>query len=646
MGARTGAIPGNRRAELTESHGVAPSSAKAGCTFMPVAPSTARLVQRLAGWAMLALLWHHANQYAWMAEDAFINFRVIDHALHGLGPNWNPGERVQAYTSVAWMALSIPVTALTHDPIGATWLLSMALCAWLLGMFWLASGRLTWWWMLAVLIWVSSRSVRDYLCSGLESPLVMAATATLVVLSARERTRSSERQAICMAMALALCALVRHDLLPLLAPLAVDRMWRDLSTSTSPARQTAWRLLRCSLLGAWPLLAWSLWAWLYYGSPLPNTASAKIVTGWDAHRQALHYFAYMQTFDPWGCGAMAMSAVAIWWSGSRLLWPVLAGLGLYAAYLLAIGGDYMAGRFMVGPITLCMCAWALSWRDVPGTRPPVGWLQQQSPRTATAASLATLCVLGAATLNVRSDVDTAVHLPLFVHGITDERLFHVQQTDLHTLQTSGVSSRWRQQGRLMGELLKEEPTRGPFILCNIGMAGYFAPSQAVIIDPLALADRFLAGLPPAAHTELRVGHMERPIPREYMLSRLSGTNQFSDPLLAAYYDDVQLVTTGPLLAPARLQAIARLNLGTYRARLQRWQPDDAGGRLLVAAGATPNRARYCLGSGGELMGTAQAQGQLTVVTLPQLSHQPPQAAAPADAPKTPATPPPGRSSGG
>jgi len=42
---------------------------------------------------------HIFIQYAWLTEDAFINFRVLENLRDGLGLVWNPGERVQVFTS-------------------------------------------------------------------------------------------------------------------------------------------------------------------------------------------------------------------------------------------------------------------------------------------------------------------------------------------------------------------------------------------------------------------------------------------------------------------------------------------------------------------------------------------------------------------
>ncbi len=43
----------------------------------------------------------------------------------------------------------------------------------------------------------------------------------------------------------------------------------------------------------------------------------------------------------------------------------------------------------------------------------------------------------------------------------------------------------------------------------------------------------------------------------------TGTNQIKDPGLAAYYDQLALITRGPLFSRARLVAIWRMNTGQF-----------------------------------------------------------------------------------
>src|SRR6266540_4786267 len=44
-------------------------------------------------------------QNAWISDDAYITFRVIENFIAGYGPNFNIGERVQVFTHPLWMVL-------------------------------------------------------------------------------------------------------------------------------------------------------------------------------------------------------------------------------------------------------------------------------------------------------------------------------------------------------------------------------------------------------------------------------------------------------------------------------------------------------------------------------------------------------------
>ena len=76
----------------------------------------ARIARRLsrlpAGWILYpALVWflHLVVMRAWVAEDAYITFRVIENAFSGYGLRWNIHERVQVYTHPLWMLLQLLV---------------------------------------------------------------------------------------------------------------------------------------------------------------------------------------------------------------------------------------------------------------------------------------------------------------------------------------------------------------------------------------------------------------------------------------------------------------------------------------------------------------------------------------------------------
>lgn len=89
------------------------------------------------------------------------------------------------------------------------------------------------------------------------------------------------------------------------------------------------------------------------------------------------------------------------------------------------------------------------------------------------------------------------------------------------------------------------------------MTGYHAPANTHIIDPLALADPFVARLP--SRPGARIGHYERGIPPEYLKTRISGENKFSNEKLATLWNLVESVTQDDLLSRKRLWNIFLLN---------------------------------------------------------------------------------------
>jgi arabinofuranosyltransferase len=553
------------------------------------------------------MLAYHAWRYAWVAEDAFINFRVIDNFKAGLGLTWNPGERVQVYTSTLWMALSIGMSALTGEPLYATVLLSFMLVALGFALLWRCSERQAIPFLTAGVALVCSHSVRDYLCSGLEPPLVMAAIMGFAAVLASRPAPGVAR----LALAVACCALVRHDVLPLVLPFALQALLQ-----LPPAERRLPRLIGQGLLGASPLLAWSAFAWFYYGSPLPNTALAKMVGHFDTTHQARAYLAYVQHFDPLAYVLIGVTVLSTWAARSRWLWPLVVALLGFGAYLFHVGADYMAGRFMVGPLTLCAAVLAMVLAQAGASARVHGLLaslpQGLRERLHGAVMAGLLIPLSVQIAWYTHPSAYAPPFPVIIDGIADERQYYWGSTDLASIRRQGVQSPMR----LNAIAIRESGLRTPLLACNIGMTGYYAPRDVQLIDPLALSDRFLAGLPPAPVTQ-RIGHFERPVPRDYLLSRLSGHNHFSDPTLAAYYDDVETVVRGPLWAASRLAAVWRLSTGTYHARLARWSRTDGGGTMQLAQ-VSPERLRLgCLGGIGRVMYPVLTTAGLTVQALPQ-----------------------------
>jgi hypothetical protein len=107
----------------------------------------------------------------------------------------------------------------------------------------------------------------------------------------------------------------------------------------------------------------------------------------------------------------------------------------------------------------------------------------------------------------------------------------------------------------------------------VGLLGYYAGPRVHIVDPPALGEPLLARLP--AVIPWHPGHFERRSPEGYWESLEAGRNLIPDPKIHAYYDDLLLVTRGPVWSWERFRAIARLNLGADDALLADFGAVDA-----------------------------------------------------------------------
>ena len=64
----------------------------------------------LIGVALVVIL-----RSAWVSDDAYITFRVVDNLWHGYGPRWNISERVCVYTNPLMMLSMAVLYPFTHE---------------------------------------------------------------------------------------------------------------------------------------------------------------------------------------------------------------------------------------------------------------------------------------------------------------------------------------------------------------------------------------------------------------------------------------------------------------------------------------------------------------------------------------------------
>jgi arabinofuranosyltransferase len=501
---------------------------------MGVATMTQRM-QQLTTWLLVLTFGWVAVKTAWLADDAYITLRTVDNWLAGFGPVWNVTERVQAYTHPLWLLLLTGVTALTHEYFYSTIAVSILVS---LAAFYLVVGKLAVDWagaLLAGAVLLLSKAFVDYSTSGLENALThLLLTLFLWRFFCRPLTL---RTLFWLSLFAALGAVNRLDSMLLFAP--------PLLYAAATLRHDWRRTLGVLALGMTPLLLWESFSLVYYGFPLPNTYYAKLATGLPLAalvEQGFYYFLHSAGADPLTLAAILAGVTLPWLTRNWRQAAVAVGVVLYLLYILRIGGDFMAGRFFSAPLLVSAVILA---------RQPLLTL----PRWQIAGVLILTVALGFANPGQSPWLSRADYAVSAVDskGIADERGHYYQR---YGLLPANRENRLRATGAIAGT-----PDPALFDHCGIGMRGFLASPYTHIVDFCGLADALIARLPVIYDPAWRIGHPIRHIPDGYLGTLRTGQNQLADADLAQFYDQLRLVIRGPLLDPARWQAIWQINTG-------------------------------------------------------------------------------------
>lgn len=479
---------------------------------------------------------------AWVGDDAYFTFRTIDNFVGGHGLRWNAAERVQAFTHPLWLALVTPFYWLTGEPYFTSLAISIVLTLITIGLLVRLAPSL-WTAAAGVTVLMVSAAFVDYSTSGLENPLT---NLLIVVFFSRYLAGTGGRMV--MAALVGLVMLNRVDLGLLVLPAWLMTM-RPLP---------GWRGLRAIIIGMLPLVAWELFSIVYYGFPFPNTAYAKLQHGiprGELIQQGLIYLIDSVQRDP--ITLLVIVAGCAWacvWNPVRTR-PMAVGIGLYLAYVVWVGGDFMSGRMLEA--TLVAAVMILMAADLTRSLEPK-WLV-----------LVPVLVLG-----LTAPASVLRRLPLdagnagIASGVVDERAYYFK--------TNGLAYFARDSAFPGGnDAVNGRETRDggePVIVYgNNGVVGYYAGPGIHIIDTQGLGDPLLSRLP--ATRPWRPGHFNRVVPAGYLESLQSGSPQIADPALAAYYQRMMIIVRDPLWSQRRWSAIVSMNLGRYDYLLSAGPPD-------------------------------------------------------------------------
>lgn len=476
-----------------------------------------------------------AWQHRWVSDDGYINLRIVWNVLHGDGPVFNAGERVEAGTSPLWIAVlvvaRIPLWFL--DPGWVAVITGIALS--LVGIAFASVGARRWWASLGrnaglplgMAAVVALPPMWDFASSGLETGLSFAWIGACWWATARRLDSEPLPldRPFWVPVLIGLGPLVRPDFALFSVAFAVAHV-----AASVDLRRVGWRALGIGL--ALPV-AYQVFRMGYYGLVIPNTALAKEAgrSLWDRGWNYLDVYlgstllllvlgllVVVFALEAPESGATRRHAVVA-------VAPVVAGL-LHTVYVVRVGGDFMYARLFLPATFALLCPFAAF--PLPRFR-PVAW-------AAVGALSCTLVLTGGFRrwdpMVITDDPTTPnVDGDLAVDGIANERLvYRLLAGDDHPvtfddyasyveppLANLGILPRDGELVDLGGSgrfALSEQPM---LVAGSIGLVGYRYLGTHVI-DQLSLAE------PLGAHMEAgvagRPGH-EKILSWEWLVARFA-----------------------------------------------------------------------------------------------------------------------------
>jgi len=319
--------------------------------------------QRVALPAMIAALVLLAWLNRFIQDDAFISFRYAHNLARGLGLVWNPGERIEGYTSFLWtLVMAVPHVA-GANPVafsfglglvlfGISLYLTYRVAALVLG----SPGR----GLLAVLLLGTNYTFSAFATSGMETQLQACLFVLAVFVILRQDAcdgRVAGRLAL-LSGVLGLAMLTRPDsalLVVVLLPAAMR------TVVTTKRGRTGGLLALLAPLGVL-VGGWLVWKLIYYQNLLPNTFYAKAPALASLARGCYYLALFICTYLLFLLIPPAMRAAGRLRQAGEAGPQVLALLtALWFGYLLVFGGDFVEFRMLVPvmPFLFILIVWAL-----------------------------------------------------------------------------------------------------------------------------------------------------------------------------------------------------------------------------------------------------------------------------------------------
>ena len=495
-------------------------------------PSTKKLLFIVA----FVLIFLRILSFAWCSDDAYHAYIMSSNLLAGKGFTPTPGIRVNVSTCPLWTLVVTLGMAVWNNAYAVGMLLNLLFSGIALFMLFKFIYKKDEWLIIlsaVTAVLCTSKTYLSYTTSGLENAqILMLSSFYLTVLFKNEYF--SKKELFKIALLEGLIAFTRMDCALIFALTSayvfLFRYKKDEKDSGKFSMNKLFHVIPIALAGLSPFILWELFSWFYYASFVPNTALAKLNTGFPLSDYLLRGVWYVirtscynidGTYDPLVLFVPVLFIISVIKSVRNTNYTkeifVASGIVFYFFYVIYIGGDFMRGRHFL----------SLFWISL------LSCLYLKTP--------------------FRYHVTfkhCCIFLLVFFFGLlekspcwyTDEQQFYYKCTGLIPV-------------------LRFQKMENTITNCkNHGIQWFYGDKSYY---EYRLYDPLLSRLPAIHQKDWEIGHMFRKIPAGYQKTLDTGINYIEDKNLAFYYDKLKFILSGDLFDAERVKEIIKFNNGTY-----------------------------------------------------------------------------------
>ncbi|MBN1353437.1 MAG: hypothetical protein JW994_02060 [Candidatus Omnitrophica bacterium] len=293
--------------------------------------------------------------FPWMLDDSFIFFRYADNLCAGNGLVYNPGEKVEGYTSFLWILLLAAGNCVGFSPVFFSKFLGAVFsagCVLLLLNTHRFIKNTDYTISVTSALFLGTCGVfMPWAASGMETAMFtfFVLLSCLFYLSIREGTR--ERwMFFLLGNACALSTMSRPEGAIIFSVIFFDRLYIDIKTGR--------RMIFYATLGFLAVyLPYFIWRYLYYGDLFPNSFYVKVnPIGQYIALGLLYAFKFIRTVFFLLFPIFILAAFPRKWRTiNKNIKSLTILLAAYTVYIIAVGGDCMPSFRFFAPILPVIC---------------------------------------------------------------------------------------------------------------------------------------------------------------------------------------------------------------------------------------------------------------------------------------------------